>query len=82
MGGGEKKDGGTTNEAGTAAANRTKENVEPYKGIGQSQDRNKPMSKRWEDYSSSEDDLGDIPKFPDSKRGGGKKFLSDEECYN
>ena len=88
----EKKDGGTTNEAGMTAAGAAKKNDEANKGlsrakknedaISQSHGRNKkPMSKPWEDYPSDEEELGDLPSFPESRRTGGKKFTSDEEFY-
>jgi hypothetical protein len=88
--GGEKKDGGTTNEVGTAAADTAKKDEEANKGlsrskknesaISQSQDRNKkPMSKSWGDCSLDDEELGDLPSFTESRRTGRKKYISDAE---
>lgn len=84
--GGEKKDGGTTNEVGMAAkkdeeANKGLSRAKKNEGaISQSQDRNKkPMSKSWGDCSLDDEELGDLPSFTESRRTGRKKYISDAE---
>ncbi|KAF8343648.1 hypothetical protein F5887DRAFT_1282905 [Amanita rubescens] len=83
---GEKEDNKKTNERGTAEAvvAKTKQDEQPNnKGVSQSQDRNKkPMSRRWNDYSSDEDDLGDVPSFSENRRTGGRKYDADEDFFD
>ncbi len=82
----EKEDSNKTNERGTAEAvgAKAKKDEQPTnKSVSQSQDRNKkPMSRRWDDYSSDEDDLGDLPCFSENRRTGGRKYDADEDFFD
>lgn len=83
---GEKEDSKKTNERGTAEAigAKAKKDEQPNnKGVSQFQDRNKkPTSRRWDDYSSDDDDLGALPSFSENKRTGGRKYDADEDFFD